>query len=97
MTIIDTTAPTSFSTTTITLLDTIVLTTWTVCDTTTVTITATTADINISDTTIYVDTTSGYAVGDFVSCVTPGIFASLTLITVITPGISIDSITKIIT
>jgi hypothetical protein len=61
-----------------------------VSNTTTVTTTSITADINISDTTIYVDTTSGYTVGDFVSCATPGIFASPTIITAITPGISID-------
>ena len=61
-----------------------------VSDTTTVTITTITADINISDTTVYVDSTIGYALGDFVSCVTPGVFATLTVITGIVPGISID-------
>lgn len=61
-----------------------------VADTTTVTITATTADINIGDTTIFVDTTTGYTVGDFVSCITPGVFASLTVITTVVPGISIN-------
>ena len=61
-----------------------------VSDTTTVTITTITADINISDTTVYVDNTIGYALGDFVSCVTPGVFATLTVITGIVPGISID-------
>jgi len=61
-----------------------------VSDTTTVTITATTADINIGDTTIYVDSTVGYALGDFVSCATPGIFVALTVITGIVPGVSID-------
>ena len=61
-----------------------------VSDTTTVTITAITADINIGDTTIFVDTTTGYTVGDFVSCVTPGVFASLTVITSVVPGISIN-------
>lgn len=61
-----------------------------VSNTTTVTTTAITADINIGDTTIYVDTTVGYAVGDFVSCTTPGIFASPTLVTAVVPGVSID-------
>jgi len=61
-----------------------------VSDTTTVTTTVITADINIGDTTIYVDTTVGYTVGDFVSAVTPGIFASPTLITAVVPGVSID-------
>lgn len=61
-----------------------------VSNTTTVTITSTTADINIGDTTVYVDSTVGYTLGDFVSCATPGIFASLTVITAVVPGISID-------
>ena len=61
-----------------------------VSDTTTVTITTITADINISETTVYLDNTIGYALGDFVSCVTPGVFATLTVITGIVPGISID-------
>jgi hypothetical protein len=61
-----------------------------VSNTTTVTVTAVTADINIGDTTIYVDTTSGYAVGDFVSCTTPGIFTSPTLVTSVVTGISIN-------
>lgn len=61
-----------------------------VSDTTTVTITTITTDINIGNTTVYVDSTIGYALGDFVSCVTPGVFATLTVITGIVPGISID-------
>jgi hypothetical protein len=61
-----------------------------VSNTTTVTITPTTADINIGDTTVYVDSTVGYTLGDFVSCATPGIFATLTVITGIVPGVSID-------
>ena len=61
-----------------------------VSSTTTVTITLVTADINISDTTVYVDSTAGFSIGDFVSCVTPGVFATLTLITGIVPGVSID-------
>jgi hypothetical protein len=61
-----------------------------VSSTTTVTTTAITADINIGDTTIYVDTTVGYSIGDFVSNVTPGIFATPTLITAVVPGVSIN-------
>lgn len=61
-----------------------------VSNTTTVTTTTITADINIGDTTVYVDSTVGFTIGDFVSCVTPGVFATLTLITGIVPGVSID-------
>ena len=61
-----------------------------VSSTTTVTITLVTADINIGNTTVYVDSTVGFSIGDFVSCVTPGVFATLTLITGIVPGVSID-------
>jgi hypothetical protein len=61
-----------------------------VSSTTTVTITSITADINIGDTTVYVDSTVGYALGDFVSCAILGTFATLTVITGIVPGVSID-------
>lgn len=62
-----------------------------VSGTTTVTDTITTADVNIGDTTIYVDSTTGFHVGDFVSSTAvPGAFASLTLITNIVPGVSFD-------
>lgn len=61
-----------------------------VSNTTTVTLTLITADINVGNTTIYVDSTVGFSIGDFVSSPTPGIFATLTLITGIVPGVSID-------
>ena len=61
-----------------------------VSSTTTVTLTLVTVDINIGNTTIYVDSTVGFSIGDFVSSPTPGIFATLTLITGIVPGVSID-------
>lgn len=57
----------------------------------TITTTTNTADINIGDTTIFVDATTGFNVGDYVSSSTvPGAFTSTTLITNITAGVSID-------
>lgn len=61
-----------------------------VSNTTTVTTTFITADINIGDTTIYVDSTVGLSLGDFVSYSIPGTFATLTVITNIVVGVSFD-------
>jgi hypothetical protein len=62
-----------------------------IASSTTLTDTITTADVNIGDTTIYVDNTVGFRVGDFVSSTTtPSAFATPTLIISITPGVSID-------
>jgi hypothetical protein len=61
-----------------------------VSNSTTVTTTFITADINIGDTTLYVDSTTGFNVGDFVSSTVPGTFATLTKITNIVVGISFD-------
>lgn len=62
-----------------------------IASSTTVTDTITTVDVNIGDTTIYVDITTGFKVGDFVSSTTvPGAFTTPTLIVNITPGVSID-------
>lgn len=62
-----------------------------VANTQTVTTTTNTADVNIGDTTIFVDSTANFNVGDFVSSSTvPGAFTSTTLITSITAGVSID-------
>lgn len=62
-----------------------------VSNSTTVTDTLTTSDVNISDTTIFVDSTTGFKAGDFVSSTTtPGAFSTPTLITNVTAGVSID-------
>ena len=62
-----------------------------VYNTQTVTTTTNTSDVNIGDTTIFVDNTTNFKVGDYVSSSTvPGAFTSTTLITNITAGVSID-------